>query len=299
MMAILTDVRYYLSSVQSLTHVHLFATPWIAALQAPLSIINSWNAYKLMSIESVMPSSHLILCRPLLLLPPIPPSIRVISNESTPCMRWTKYGSFSFSISPSKEHPGLISFRMDWLDLLAIQRTLKSILQHHSSKASILWCSAFFTVQLSHPYMTTGKTIAMTRQTFVVKVMSLLLNMLSRLVITFLPRSKCLLISWLQSPSAMILEPKKIKPDSVSTVSPSISHDMMEPDAMILVFWMLSFKPNFSLSSFTFIKRKFLFTFCHKEGVICISEIIDISPSHLDSSLCFFQPSVSHDGLCI
>ena len=156
-----------------------------------------------------MPSSHLILCRPLLLLPPVPPSIRVFSNESTLCMRWPKYWIFSLSFSPSNEHPGLISFRMDWLDLLAVQGTLKSLLQHHSSKASILRHSAFFTVQLSHPYMTTGKTIALTSQTFVGKVMSLLLNMLSRLVITFLPRSKCLLISWLQSPSAVILEPKK------------------------------------------------------------------------------------------
>ena len=166
-----------------------------------------------MCIKSVMPSSHLILCHPLLLLPPIPPSIRVFSNESTLHMRWPKYWSFSFSISPSKEHPGLISFRMNWLDLLAVQGTLKSPLQHHSSKASILQCSGFFTVQLSHPYMTTGKTIALTRWTFVGKVMSLLFKMLSRLVITFLPRSKRLLISWLQSPSAVILEfppPKKI-----------------------------------------------------------------------------------------
>ena len=156
-----------------------------------------------------MPSSHLILCRLLLLLPPIPPRIRVFSNESTLRIRWPKHWSFSFSIIPSKEHPGLISFRMDWLDLLAVHGTLKSFLQNHSSKASILQCSAFFTVQLSHPYMTTGKTIALTRQIFVGKVMSLLLNMLSRLVITFLPRSKLLLISWLQSPSAVILEPKK------------------------------------------------------------------------------------------
>ena len=149
-----------------------------------------------MSIESVMPSNHLILCHPLLLLPPIPPSIRVFSSESTLHMRWPKYWSFSFSIIPSKEHPGLISFRMDWLDLLAVQGTLKSLLQHHSSKATVLWCSAFFIVQLSHPYMTTGKTIALTRRNFGDKVMSLLLNMLSRLVITFLPRSKRLLISW-------------------------------------------------------------------------------------------------------
>ena len=159
-----------------------------------------------MSIESVMSSSHLILCHPLFLLPQIPPSIKVFSNESTPCMRWPKYWNFSFRIIPSKEHPGLISFRMDWLDLLAVQGTLRSLLQHHSSKASILWCSAFFTVQLSHPYMTTGKTIALTKRTFVGKVMSLLLNMLSRLVITFLPSSKCLLISWLQSPSAVIFQ---------------------------------------------------------------------------------------------
>ena len=172
-------------------------------------------------------------------------------------MRWPKYWSFSFSISPSNVHPGLISFRMDWLDLPAVQGTLKSLLQPHSSKASILWCSAFFTVQLSHPYMTTRKIIALTRWTFVGKVMSLLFNMLSRLVITFLLRSKCLLISWLQSPSAVILEPKKMKSDTVFTVSSSICHELMGPDAMILVFWMLSFKPTFSLSSFTFMKRLF------------------------------------------
>ena len=170
-----------------------------------------------------MPSRLLFLCCPLLLLTPIPPSISVFSNESTLCMRWPKYWSFSFSISPSNEHPGLISFRMDLLDLLAVQGTLKSLLQHHSSKASILWHSAFFTVQLSHSYMTTGKTIALTRWTFEGKAMSLLFNMLSRLVITFLPRSKRLLISWLQSPSAVILEPPKIKSATVSTVSPFIS----------------------------------------------------------------------------
>ena len=163
-----------------------------------------------------MPSSHLILCCPLLLLRPIPPSIRVFSNESTLHMRWPKYWSFSFSIIPSKEIPGLISFRMDWFDLLAVQGTLKSLLQHHSSKASIHRHSPFFIVQLSHPYMTTGKTIALTRWTFVDKVMSLLFNMLSRLVITFLPRSKRLLISWLQSPSAVILELRKIKSATVS-----------------------------------------------------------------------------------
>ena len=159
-------------------------------------ITNSQSSLRLMSIESVMPSSHLLLCRPLLLLPPISPSIRVFSNESTLRMRWPKYWSFSISINPSNEHPGLISFRMDCLDLLAVQGTLKSLLQHHSSKASILWCSAFFTVQLSHPYMTIGKTIALTRWTFVDKVMSLLFNLLSSLVVAFLPRSKCLLILW-------------------------------------------------------------------------------------------------------
>ena len=182
-----------------------------------------------------MPSSHLILCCPCLLLPPNPPSIRVFSNESTLHLRWPKYWSFSFSIIPSKEIPGLI-FRMDWLDLLAVQGTLQSLLQHHSSKASILRCSSFFTVQLSHPYMTTRKTIALTRRTFVGKVMSLLLSMLSRLVITFLPRGKHLLISWLQSPSAVILEPPKIKSDTVSTVSLPISHEVMGPDATIFIF---------------------------------------------------------------
>ena len=201
----------WFSSVQSRSHVRLFETPWITALEASLSITNSWSSLKLTSIESVMPSSHLIFCRPLLLLPPIPPSIRVFSSESTLRMRWPKYWNFSFSISPSNEHPGLVSFRMDWFDLLAVQGILKSLLQHHSSKASILWHSAFFTVQLSHPYMTTGKTIALTRRTFVGKVISLLLNMLSRLVITFLPRSKRLLISWLQSPCAVILEPPQNK----------------------------------------------------------------------------------------
>ena len=189
-----------------------------------------------MSIELVILSNYLILCCPLLLLPPVPPSIRVFSNGSTFCMRWPKYWSFSFSIIPSKEIPGLISFRMDWLDLLAVQGTLKSFLQHHISKASILWHSAFFTVQLSHSYMTTGKTIALTRWTFVGKIMSLLFNMLCRLVITFLPRSKRLLISWLQSSSAVILEPPKIKSLTVSTVSPSICHEVMGPDAVILVF---------------------------------------------------------------
>ena len=173
-----------------------------------------------------MSSSHLILCHPLLLLTPIPPSIRVFSNELTLRMRWPKDWGFSFSISPSNEHPGLITFMMDWLDLLAVQGTLKSLLQHHSSKASILRPSTFFIVQRLYPYMTNGKTIALTRQTFVDKEMSLLFNMLSRLVINFLRRSKHVLISWLQSPSAVILEPPKIKSDTVSTISPSISHEV-------------------------------------------------------------------------
>ena len=180
-----------------------------------------------------MPSNHLILCPPFLFPPSIFPSIRVFSKESVLHIRWSKYLSFSFSISPSNEYSGLISFRMDWLDLLAVQETLKSLFQHHSSKASILWCPAFFMVLLSHPYMTTGKSIALTRWTFVCKIMSLLFSMLSRLVIAFLPRSKCLLISWLQSPSAVILEPKKRK--SV-IVSPSICHEVTGPDVMMFVF---------------------------------------------------------------
>ena len=189
-----------------------------------------------MSIELVMPSNHLILCCPFLLPPSVFRNIRVFSNESVLHIRWTKYWSFSFSISPSNEYSGLISFRTDRFDLLAVQGTLKSLLQHHSSKAPILHHSAFFRVQLSHPYMTTGKTMALTRWTFVSKLMSLFLNMLPRLVITFVPRSKRLLISLLQSPSAVTLEPKKVKSATVSTVSPSICHEVIRPEAMILVF---------------------------------------------------------------
>ena len=189
------------------------ATPWTAAHQASLSTTISWSLLKLMSIESVMPSNYLTLCHPLLLPPSIFPSIRIFSNESVLCIRWPKYWSFSFSISPSNDYSGLISFRMDWLDLLAVQGTLKSFLQHHSSKASILQCSAFFIVQLSHPYMTTEETTALTIWTFVSKVMSLLFNTLSRFVIAFLPRSKHLIISWLQLLSTVILEPKKISID--------------------------------------------------------------------------------------
>ena len=206
--------------------------PWTAARQASLSITNSWSLFKLMSIESVMPSY--------LLSSPSSTfnfsSIRVFSNKSVLCIRWPKYWSFSFNISPSNKYSGLISFRMDCLDLLTVQETLKSLLQHHSSKTTILWQLAFFIAQLSYPYMTTGKTIALTTRIFVGKVMSLLLNKLSRLVIVFLPRSKRLLISWPQSPFAVILEPPKIKSLAVSTVCPSICHEVMGVDAMILVF---------------------------------------------------------------
>ena len=212
----MTPVSDYFSSVQSLSRVWLYVTPWTEACQASLSITSSWSLLKLISIQSVMQPNHLILCCRLFLLPSIFPSIRVFSNKSALCIRWTKYWSFSFSISPSNEHPGLLSFRMDWLDLLAVQGTLKSLLQHHSSKASILWHSAFFIVQLSHPYTDYWKTL--TRWTIFGKVMSLLFDMLSRLVITFLPRSKRLLISCLQSQSAVILEPPKIKSDTLSTV---------------------------------------------------------------------------------
>ena len=198
------------SSAQSLSCVKLFGTPWIAARQASLSITNPRSSLKFMSIESVMPSNRLILCRPLLLPPSIFPSIRVFSNESVLLhIRWPMYWSFSFNISPSNEHSGLISFKIHWFSLFAVQGTVNNLLQPHSSKASILQPSALFMIQLSHPYATTGKTIALTRWTFFGKVMSLLFNMLSRLVITFLPRSKCLLISWLQSTSAVILEPQK------------------------------------------------------------------------------------------
>ena len=212
------------------------ARPGIPVLHLSRSLL------KLMSFESVMPSNHLILCWPLLLLPSVFSSIRVFPHESALGIWWPKYYIFSFSISPSNEYPGLISFRIDWFHLLAVEGTLKSLLQHHNSKASILHSSAFFMVQLSHPYMTTGKTIALTRWTFVGKVVTLLFNMLYKLVTAFLSRSKCLLISWLQSPSAVILELKKIKSVTVSTVSPSICHEAMGSDAMILVSecWVLS-----------------------------------------------------------
>ena len=223
--------------VQPLSHLWLFVTPWTAACQTSPSFTVFWNCLKFMFVDLGMPSNHFILCCLLLLLPSIFPSIRVFSNESVLCTRWPKYWSFSFSISPSTQYSGF--------DLLAVRGTLKSLLQHYSSKASIFRCSAFFMVQLSHPYMITGKTITWTICTIVGKVMSLLSNMLSRFVIAFLPRSKHLWISWLQSPSAVILEPKKIKSVTVSTFFPSICHEVMGPHALIFVFWMLSFKPAF------------------------------------------------------
>ena len=249
-------IKHYVqfSSVQSLSRVRLFVTPQTAVRQASLSITNSQSLLKLMSTELVMPSNRLILCRPLLLLPSIFPSIRVSSmSQLFASGGQSIWVSTSTSVLPMNIQDWF-PFRLTDFDLLAIQGTLKSLLQHHSSKASILRRSAFFIVQLSHLYMTTRKTIALTRQTFVGKVMSLIFNMLSRLIITFFSRSKRLLTSWLQSPFAVILEPKTVKSD---TVSPPICHEVMGPDAMIFVFWMLSFKPTFSLSSFTFIKKLF------------------------------------------
>ena len=242
------------SSVQLLSRIRLFATPWIAACQAFLSITNSQSLFKLMSIELMMPSKHLILCH-LLLLPSIFTSYGVFSNESFLHIRWPKYWSFSFKISPANEY----SFIIDWFDLLTGQGTLKSLLQHPSSRASILWCLAFFVVQLSHPYWMRllEKSELWLYGPSVNKVMSLLFNMLSRFIIAFLPKNKCLLLSWLQSPSAVILEPKKMKSNTVYTFSPSICHEVIGPDAMILVFQMFSFKPAFSLCSCTFIKRLF------------------------------------------
>ena len=251
-----------------LSCIWLFVTPWIVTCQASLSFTVSWSLLKLMSIELVMPSNHLILCCPLLLLPSIFPSIRVFSNESALCIRWPKYWSISFS---SHQCSGLIFFRIDWFDLLEVRGTLKSPLQHHSSKASILQCSAFFMAQLSHPYMTTGKTTALTRQILVGKVMSLLLSMRSRLVIAFLQRRKCLLISWLPSPSAVILEPKKIKshcfcyfPIYLPWSDGTKCHD--------LNFLNIEFKASFLTLLFHLHEEAlyFLLTFWHKDGFICI-----------------------------
>ena len=247
-----------------------------------------------------MLSNHLILCCPLLLLPSIFPSSRVFSNELTLCIRWPKYWSFSLSISPFSEYSGLISFKMVWFDLLAVQGTLKSLLQHHSSKGSILWHSAFYMVQLLHPYMTSGKTIALTLWIFASKVMSLLFNMLIRLATALLPRSKHLLIEWLQSPSAVILEPEKIKSVTVSTFSPFICHEVMGPDAMILLFCVFFTKEQFFHSALSLSSRgSSVLHFLPLEGIICISEIIDIFPSNLDTSLSFIQPGILHDVHCI
>ena len=221
--------------VQLLSRVQLFASPWTAARQASLSFTLSWSLLKLMPIESVMPSNHLIVCHPIIPLPSIFPSIRVFSHESVLPIRWPKYWSFKFSISPSNEYSGLISFRIDWFDLLAFQGTLESLFQQHSLKASILHHSAFFMVQLSHPYVTTGKNRALTIRTFVSKVTSLHFT-LSRFVIAFFPRNKRLLISWLQLPSTVIWKPEKMKSVTVSIVSPSICHEGMQLDTMIFVF---------------------------------------------------------------
>ena len=233
-------IQAYASSLRCLLLSHSVASasaaPWIAARQASLSFTISQSFFILKPIELMMPSNCLDLCHPLLFLPSIFPSIRVFSIESALPFRWPKYWSFSFGISSYNEFSELISFKIDWFDLLAVPGTLKSLLQHHSLEASILWRSAFFVVQLSHPYMTTGKTIALTRRTVVGKVMSLLFNMLSRFVVVFLPRRKHLLISWLQSPSAVILEPPKIKPVIVSIISPSLWHEVMGLDAMIFIF---------------------------------------------------------------
>ena len=230
------EVTSQFSSIQSLSRVQLFETPRTAAHQASLSITNSWSLLKLLSTESVIPSNHLILCHPLLLLPSTFPSISVFSGESVLCIRWSKYWSFSFSINPSNEYSGLISFRMDWLDRLQSKGLSRVFSNTTVQKHPFVWHSAFFIVQVSHPYMTIGKTIALTKWIFVGKVMSLLFSTLYMLVIAFLPRSNHLLISWLQPPSAVILEPKKIKSATVSTVYPSISHELMRPVAMVLVF---------------------------------------------------------------
>ena len=257
-MELLVGMRYWTEQtvvvdVQLLSHVQLFATLWNAASHVPLSFNISRGRLQFMSIESVMPSKHLVLCHALL-LPSLFPSIRVFSSESALGFRWPKYWSFGFSNSPSDEYLELISFRINWFDLLAVQGTLKCLLQYHNSKASIVWHSVFFMVWLSQLYMTLEKIIALTIWTFVSKMMSLHFNTLSKFVIAFPPRGKRLLVSWLQSPSTVILEPKKRK--SVSFYfSISICHEVMGLDAMIFVFWMLSFKPAFSLSSFTFIKR--------------------------------------------
>ena len=249
-----------------------------------------------MFIESVMSSNNLILCSPFLLMPSIFPNIKVFSNESILSIRWPKY--WNFSISPSNEYSGLISFKINFFDLLAVQGTLQSLLQHHSLKGSVLWCSAFFMVQLSQPYVTTGKTVSLTIWTFVGRVMSLLFNPLARFVIAFLPRGNHLLISWLQSPSVVVLKSKKRKSITTSTFSPSFCHEIMRLEAMILVVLIFNVKSALSLCSFTLIKRlQFLFALCHQSGIIHILEVVDVSVTYLDSSLQLTQPSISHDAL--
>jgi len=248
-------LKFIVVVVELPSYVRLCVTPWIAVCGASMSLTMSWNLLKFMSIELMLPSNHSILCCPL--LPSILPSFRIFSSELALHIRWPKCWSFNFSISPSSEYSGLISFRIDWFDLLAVQGTLKSLLQHHSSEAWMLWCSAFFMVQPSHPYMTIRKTMVLTIWTFVGKVMSLLFNTLSRFVVAFLPRSSFLLLSWLQSPSTVILEPKKRKSVTASSFAPSVYQEVMGLDAMILVFLILSFRPAFSLSSITCIKRLF------------------------------------------
>ena len=279
-------------------HVQFFVTPWTAAWQASLSFTSSWGLLKLVSTDSVMPSNHLIFC--LLLLPSIFPSIRIFSNESVLHIKWLKYWCFSFSISTSNEYAGLIFLRFDWFDLLAVQGTVKSLLQHHCSKASIRQCSAFFMVQISYSYMTTGKTIALIILTFVSKLIALLFNMLSRFVIDFLPRSKHLLISWLQLPSTVILEPKKMKFVTVSLIFASICHEMMGQDLMIFIFWVLNLKPAFSLYSFTFNKGLFNFSLFSAIRVLSSAYLrlllflpVILIPACASSSL------ASHDVLCI
>ena len=274
------------------------ATSWTAARQASLSFTISWSLLKLMSIELVIPSNYLILCCLLLLLPSIFPSIRVFPNESAPCSGGQSIEA-SASVLPVTIQ-GWFTLGLKCFDFLAVHKTLKSLLQHHNLKAWILWHSAFFMVQLSHLYMTTKKTVTLTMHTFIGIVMSLLFNMLSRFIIAFLPRSKGLLILWLQSPSTVILEPKKIKSTTVSTFSPSICKEEMGPDTMILVFWMLNFKPTFH-SSLSPSSRSSLVP-CHfllLNGIICISEVADITSGSLDSSLWFIQPGIFHEVLCI
>ena len=290
----------YFVVVKSLSHIQLFATPWTAVCQAPLSSTVSQSLFKFMSIELVMPSNHFILCHPLLLLPSIFPSIRIFSSVLALHNGQPKCWSFSFNISSSNEYSGLISFKIYWFDLLAVQGTLNNPFQQNL-KASTLWQSDFFMVQLTYLSTTTGKTIALTTCTFVSKVMSLFFNMLSGFVIVFLSRRKCLLISLLQSQSTLILEPKKIKSATVSTFPPPICHEMMGPDAILLVYLILSFKPFFSLSYLALIKMLF-------STSLVLSDIRVVSSAYLKLLIVLLailipvvviQPGNSHDVLCM